>query len=57
MAVERSGWSPPGYAAPLVPALPTSTVIDAVLAGTPDVARDLAAADMAAWDAVDPVLL
>lgn len=58
MAAEGSGWSRPRYAAPLVTApLTTSALIDTVLAGTPDVARQLAAADVAAWDAVDPVLL
>ena len=58
MAAEGSGYLRPRYAAPLVTApLPTSAVIDAVLAGTPDVARQLAAADVAAWKAVDPVLL
>jgi alkylhydroperoxidase family enzyme len=35
----------------------TAAVLDAVLAGVPDVARYLHEADTAAWDAVDPVLL
>jgi alkylhydroperoxidase family enzyme len=35
----------------------TSAVIDRVLAGHPDVAGELAAAEAAAWEANDPVLL
>jgi AhpD family alkylhydroperoxidase len=35
----------------------SSAVIDRVLAGHPDVAGELAAAEAAAWDANDPVLM